>query len=305
MGKNRLLVVLFTQAVMLLWFTSCTFDYFEDETTYQVFVPEVLDNAVSDCRVLVYDKAGTLVDTRHGIGPHWGGDPRMAAGLFTFQLVPGEYDVYCYTNTDSLSFVDNRRMETSAFVLNNHPAEDGFYVHPSELMFQKRSPVLPHPGILLTDTARLEHYTGRVTVRFKNLPADVRRIAHVRLQAEGVGVAQYLRLHDVGTSRFTDNDRIHHYGELPEQTRGDILEVDHGYLPSIEGVPMRLHFTFLAGNGETLVQVPVDVKDRDTGLPLRLLSGERIIIEIDAYTIIRISIVGWDEDIKSGNTDMG
>ena len=50
MGKNRLLIV-FTGVIILL--ASCTYDYFKDETNYQVYVPEVVDNKVSDCRVLV------------------------------------------------------------------------------------------------------------------------------------------------------------------------------------------------------------------------------------------------------------
>ncbi len=33
---------------------------FKDETNYQVYVPEVVDNKVSDCRVLVYDETGVL-----------------------------------------------------------------------------------------------------------------------------------------------------------------------------------------------------------------------------------------------------
>ena len=54
MGKNRLLIA-FTGVIILLLLASCTYDYFKDETNYQVYVPEVVDNKVSDCRVLVYD----------------------------------------------------------------------------------------------------------------------------------------------------------------------------------------------------------------------------------------------------------
>lgn len=102
MRKNRLLIVLFTGVAVLLSLASCTYDYFEDETNYQVFVPEVLNKTVSDCRVLVYNDAGTLVGARYATSP-WDKDPRMEAGLFSFRLTPGEYKVYCYTNTDSLT----------------------------------------------------------------------------------------------------------------------------------------------------------------------------------------------------------
>ena len=87
MRKNRLLIVLFTGVAVLLSLASCTYDYFEDETNYQVFVPEVLNKTVSDCRVLVYNDAGTLVGARYATSP-WDKDPRMEAGLFSFRLLP-------------------------------------------------------------------------------------------------------------------------------------------------------------------------------------------------------------------------
>jgi len=46
MGKNRLLIV-FTGVIIQLLLASCTYDYFKDETNYQVYVPEVVDNKVS------------------------------------------------------------------------------------------------------------------------------------------------------------------------------------------------------------------------------------------------------------------
>ena len=85
MGKNRLLIV-FTGVIILLLLASCTYDYFKDETNYQVYVPEVVDNKVSDCRVLVYDETGVLVGARYEAAP-WK-DPRMRAGLFSFRLPP-------------------------------------------------------------------------------------------------------------------------------------------------------------------------------------------------------------------------
>ena len=59
---------------------------------------------------------------------------------------------------------------------------------------------------------------------------------------------------------------------------------------------MRLNYTFLDENGAVINHLPVEVTERETGLPLRLLHGKRIIIEI--------SVVGWNEDIESGDTDM-
>lgn len=301
MRKNRLLIVLFI-GVTALFLASCTYDYFEDETNYQLFVPEVLNKTVSDCRVLVYNNAGVLVGTRYATSP-WNENPRMAAGLFGFKLQPGEYKVYCYTNTDSISFVDERHLGNSAFVLKGSSSGQHHYVQPSDMLFQKFVPVIVHPGILKTDTAHLERYTGRITVRFKNFPGDVSRIKKVQLLAEGVSVMQYLK-NDTLTSRLTSDDRMYHLGELPVQESAGILEVDHRYLPSLEGEPMRLNYTFLGDDGAVINNLPVEVKDKNTGMPMRLLYGRRIIIEIDSYTVIKISIVGWNEDIEGGDTDL-
>ena len=57
-------------------------------------------------------------------------------------------------------------------------------------------------------------------------------------------------------------------------------------------------------DGIAVNHLPVEVKDKLTGLPLRLLHGQRIIIEIDSYVVVKVSIVGWNEDIESGDTNM-
>ena len=306
-------MVLCSQVVALLWLTSCTYDYFEDETTYQVFVPEVLNNTVSDCRVMVYNTTGALVGSRYATYPEWNKDPRMAIGLFSFKLPPGEYNVFCYTNTDNIRFMDDHHTESSAFVLKDHPYDANYYMQPSDIHYQKfDAVVVKHPSILVTDTVDLERYTGRITVRFKNFPADVSRIKNVQLTAEGVSVMQYLKDHKsvasrlTTTSRLTEDDRMYHLDALPVQENANIVEVDHTYMPSIENVPMVLNYTFLTDNGLMVMHLPVQVKDKNTGQLLRLMSGERIIIEVDSYTVISIGIVGWDEDIQTGGSvDLG
>lgn len=245
---------------------------------------------------------GTLVGARYATSP-WDKDPRMEAGLFSFRLTPGEYKVYCYTNTDSLTFVDGQHLDASAFILKSSSTGPNRYVQPSDILFQKFVPAIVHPGILQTDTAALERYTGRITVRFKKFPGDVSHIKKVQLLAEGAPVMQYLK-NDILTGRLTPEDKMFHFGTLPVQEKADVLEVDHRFIPSVENEPMRLNYTFLDENGAVVNHLPVEVTERETGLPLRLLHGKRIIIEIESYTVIKISVVGWNEDIESGDTDM-
>ena len=55
MGKNRLLIV-FTGVIIQLLLASCTYDYFKDETNYQVYVPEVVDTpSPNNCTFSIRD----------------------------------------------------------------------------------------------------------------------------------------------------------------------------------------------------------------------------------------------------------
>lgn len=303
MRNKRLLIVLCTYVAIFLSFTACTYDYFEDETNYMVFVPEVLERTVSDCRIMVYDETGTLAGARYAASP-WDKDVRMNMGQFSFRLPPGTYKVYCYTNTDSLSFVEPETLETSAFKLKEAASGVTGYAQPSEVFFQKLTPAITQPGYLYTDTLHAERYTGRITVRFKDFPGDVSKIDKIELSAVCAPVMQYLKK-DTLTNCLTDNDMMYHLDKMPQQQTSGVLEVDHRYLPTVDdGKTLRLTFTFLDASGAVVKRLPVEVSEKETGLPIRLLHGKRLIIEIRSYTVVKISVVGWNEDIESGNTDM-
>lgn len=299
MRKNRILIVLFTGIVLLL--AACTYDYFDDETNYQVFVPEILNRTVGNCRVMVYDESGELVSSRYAVAGD--DDPRMGAGLFSFRLFPGKYKVYCYTDTDNVLFTEEEHLDRSSFSLKRLEGVEGRYMHPSDIRFQVLKPTIAHVGVLKTDTAELERYVGRITVRFKNFPADVSGIKKVELLAERAPVVQPLKT-DTLTSRFNETDCMYHIGDLPPQETAGILEVDHHFMPSIEGDYMRLNYTFFDADGNKITDIPLETIDKLTGLPRRLLHGRRLIIEVDSYTVAKITLVGWDEDIASGDTDL-
>lgn len=306
MRKNGLLiVVLFTCISLVLGIVSCTYDYFEDEMNYKVFVPEILENSITDCRVMVYAEDGTLVKERYAAYP-WGKDPREQAGIFSFRLLPGKYNVYCYTNTDSIAFRDVASLETAAFHLNEKNTENNTYVSPSDILYQLLTPTIVHPGIMIIDTAAVEKYTGRITVRFKNFPANASLVKDVLLNAEQAAVVQNFKELDVTGNRLSPADIMYHYGELPVQNPGaNYLEVDHIYLPTAnDGEIVTLNYTFLDSSGGTIIRLPVELTDRLTGLPMVLRSGERIIIEIDSYTIINVTVVDWDRDIQDNDTNL-
>ena len=300
MRKQWLLIVFFTACIASIFsYTACTYDYFVDETNYIVYIPEVKDKKVDGCRVMVYDKTGLLVGDKSTSTTT--NDTKIEFGLFTFRLPVGDYKVYCYANTDGVAFSDESSYETSALSLLSHETGDS-YVQPSDVFFDIREHTVKHPGVLVTDTAEIKRYVGRITVRFKNFPFDVTNLASIDLLAEGVATKQYLK-HDTLTTCIGDVDFLKHTDDLSTiSLKEGVLEVDHRYFPSIENSYKTLNFSFLNSGGEQIARIPVGVADPDTYTPYRLYYGKRLIIEVDRYLITTIQLVGWNEDIQTGGS---
>lgn len=306
MRKNRVLIVLFVCISVFCGATSCTYDYFEDETNYQVFVPEVLDNSISDCRVAVYTEDGTLVRERYAAYP-WGDDPRIQIGLFSFKLLPGKYNVYCFTNTEEVIFSETQSLAGASFRLHEEGGSTSIYGLPPDILFDTFTPQIIHPGIIKVDTAAVDHFNGRITVRFENFPANTSLIHDVQLRAIGASVKQNVKDLRITGARISDNDVMRNLTALPPgQGFSYDVEVDHPYFPTVnDGEVLTLEYTFLDSSGGTVIRLPVEFTDRSTGLPLVLHSNERVIIIIDSYTVVGITIVGWDEDIQSTDRPIG
>lgn len=302
MRKQWLLIVFFTACVASLFsYTACTYDYFVDETNYIVYIPEVKDKQVDDCRVMIYDKSGLLVGDKSTLTST--NDAKIDLGLFTFRLPAGDYKVYCYANTDGIAFSDEESLETSALNLCTHEAGDA-YVQPSDVFFDIREHTVKHPGILVTDTAEIDRYVGKITVRFKNFPFNVADLASIDLLAEGVATKQHLK-HDTLTACVADGDVMRHMDDLNTISLSNgVLEVEHLYFPSVENSYTTLNFTFIDSGGNQIARIPVGVVDPDTNVPKRLYHGKHIAIEVDRYLITTIQLVGWDDDIQTGG-DVG
>lgn len=300
--RNRTFFIGCCIALFALGGWSCTHDYFEDQTNYRVFVPEVQQNSVNDCRVLVYDQSGALAGERYAAAP-FDGDTRTAAGLFAFRLPPGRYTVYCYTNTEGIRFDSPQSLASASFrqIRIEEAEEPEAHSQPSDVFWEKLNPEIFFYR-LTVDTVQLERYVGRVTVRFKNFPHPVSGIARSRLFASEIATVQPLST-DTVTARNTETDCMLSFDPLSPQSQD--FEVEHLYFPSLaNGVPMDLRFRFLGAGGEFVAEMPVEARDKTTGQPLRLGPGQRLIIEVDGYTVIRTALVGWDEDIESSDTDI-
>lgn len=299
MRNNNIFIGCCTAFCLLVGTTSCVHDYFEDQTNYEVFVPEVRDKAVSDCRVMVYDQSGQLVGERYAKAP-FDDDTRIAAGQFAFRFPPGNYTTYCYTNTDGVEFSQSESLSTASFrqIGQENDHEPEAHSQPSDVHWEKTNPNLFFYRRTI-DTVSMERYVGRISIRFKNFPFPVSTISHSRLCASEIGTVQPLSS-ETATTRDTEMDCMLSLAPL-EATSQD-FELEHTYFPSMESdVPMHLRFHFLTAEGVSLGDFPMELIDRSTGQPLRLGPGQRLLVEVDSYTVVSISIVGWNENIESEN----
>jgi hypothetical protein len=307
MKINKLLVVALSGVLLAGLHASCTYDYFVDETNYKVYVPEVANGQVSDCYVAVYDERGHLVRVRR---TGWPGDsdPRAAVGIFSFHLPPGKYTTYCYANVGDMQVTGSQLVNESFFAmkelapLSGNPRQHA-YAQPPDMIFQKLTPEIGKTLEIKVDTTALEKYVGRITVRFKNMPVSMSQVARVQLEAMGVATQQYFHK-DTLTSRFTKDDYLFDEMPLSPGATATAWELDRRYFPSIEGQMTRLNLYFIGASGEVLCSIPVEVIDMNTGLPLPLLHGQHLVIEVDNYLVIGINLVGWDEGIKGSDREI-
>jgi hypothetical protein len=301
MKINKLLAMTLLGVTAACLSTSCTYDYFVDETNYRVYVPGVANGTISDCFVAVYDEKGQLMRSRRTGLPE--SDPRVAMGIFSFQLPPGKYTAYCYANGEEIQIAGEKSEEHAFIAMKPLASPANAYAQPSEVNYQILETEIKPDYKLKTDTAVLVRYVGRITVHFKNLPLSLGQVARVQAEALGVATRQFFP-RDTLTTRFTASDYMFDDFEFIPFASPDEWAVTRRYFPSIPGQAMRVQFHFIDAAGRVITTIPVDIIDTKTGTPLTLHRGEHLIVEVDRYLVVGISLVGWDETIKDSGRDI-
>ena len=313
MIKSRLIILL--SAVMAL-VASCTYDYFLDNATYQVYIPQVDNGEVNDAIVLIYDDDGNLVGKRH-----WtpGGDPRMDDGLFAFDLPPGHYTTYIYVDVDStFDFDDLDKLKPdpnkpgipgvpgtplvpgASFTVKKYPdTPDGTTPPPTtgKPKTGKEEITIPPVGPIQTDTVDLKNIPGRITVRFYRLETPVDLIAKAEVEVRGIGTRWYIAgdypVTDPNTFVYTVYNPI-----VRDETGAYLMIFDDYYFPSIPGETITFTFKFYDADGNMLRERVVPVLD-DQRQPAILGPGDHIIIDVgdQGYTI---TVRPWESDLNNG-----
>lgn len=319
------IIILLTSLCLL---SSCTYDYFEDETNYVVYVPKADVNKrtetykVDDVRIFIYNT--DLEKDRYSLHP-FEDNARTTVGNFNFKLLPGLHPVHCFSNINGVDFSDIQSYTTAKFALQK--LEDGYYKEPPVILSDNTSPLIRFPGPLVTDTAWFEHkYVGRICVAIKNLQnVDPKltfdNIKKIEVLASGVGTVQYLsNISDsinTRSSRKAADDVMRLTTTLYQNPFQDFdLGFENYYLPSpdlsSEGnslEPIALQINFLDANNNIIKTLNVDVVDSNYE-PIILHMAETVVVTIDGNNIqiLRLSDpLDWNPNIETGedNTPNG
>ncbi|WP_255491297.1 MULTISPECIES: hypothetical protein [unclassified Dysgonomonas] len=301
-------------------FSSCTYDYFEDETNYVVYVPKA-DAAkmtdtykVEDVRIYIFNT--DLQRERYSVNP-FAENARSRVGNFHFKLLPGLHHVYCFTNMQNIGFSDIQSHNTARFGLQQ--SEDGYYQEPPVILVDYNEPHMRVPGPPITDTAWFEHqYVGRICFAMKNLgkvnpKLSFDNIKKVDIIASGVGTIQYLsQLSDSVQTRSSRNgidDKMRLSAELYQSPYKDFeFGFENYYLPSpdlsAEGNSsdaFSFKISFMDAGNNIIETLNVDAVDSKTGKAVVLHMAQTIVLTIDGNNVQILELGNphdWYSDIE-------
>lgn len=315
---GRIYLIMFLTCMCVL--PSCTYDYFEDETNYVVYVPKADKEKrtdiykVDDVKIYIFNT--DLQREAYSVSP-FENNARTRVGNFHFKLLPGQHHVYCFTNMQKVGFSDIQSHSTAKFSLQQ--SEDGYYQEPPVILVDYKNPLMRVPGPALTDTAWFEHqYVGRVCFAMKNLEKlnpklSFDNIKKVDIIASGVGTTQHLsKLSDsinTRSSRNTSEDKMRLSAQLHKNPYLDFpYGFENYYLPSPdltnEGTfasAFSFKVSFIDAANNAIETLNVDAVDRITREPIVLHMAQTIIVTIDGNNIQILQLgdpQDWHSDIE-------
>ena len=177
--------------LVILAVVSCTYDYFEDENNFKIYIPQLKDGSVENVLVAIHDAGGNHCYTRFIEGPF---DPNTIGRdeILRFKLPWGRgYKVSAFANVDKTCF-DSGRSHQDSHVSEPLLGNAGQVYAPGPnfrvvLQDDITSYPLDHPLAGIPDTVNLATdsvYKASVLCEFHKLPAAVARID---IQYKGIG----------------------------------------------------------------------------------------------------------------------
>lgn len=319
--KYTIRLCLSSVLICLFLLSSCTYDYFDDETNYVVYAPKADVNKrtetykVDDVRIFIYNT--DLEKHRYSLHP-FEDNARTTVGDFNFKLLPGLHPVHCFSNINGVEFTEVESYNTAKFSLQQ--SEDGYYKEPPVILSDYLAPTIHFPGPLVKDTALFEHeHVGRICVVFKNLQRfntqlSLDNIKGIEVVAGGVGTVQYLSTIsdsiNTRSSRNSPGDKMFLYTKLYKDPYLDFeFGFENYYLPSpdlsAEGnssEPINFEIRFIGDNNTIITVLPVELTDENQQ-PIVLHMAQTLIVEIDGKNVQVLTLkdlLDWNTSIETG-----
>ncbi|WP_294081108.1 hypothetical protein [Proteiniphilum sp. UBA5384] len=301
----------------LIFFASCTYDYFEDETNYVVYAPKANveltadEYKIEDIHIYIYKNA-TLVNMKRASHP-FKESARMREGNFNFRLFPTAYDVFCFANTGGIVWSTLTSRQEGGFGLPE--SESGEYLYPSSFAsfsIEMFHPAIDYPAPVITDTAYFnKRYSGRICIAFEKLAnfnpsLTYSNIGKVKVTATGTGTYQNMALLtdsiNTRSGSYTSWDKVM-MEFIPYENPFEHYEfgIDGYFFPSLsDGRPISLWMDFFDHNGNMLHSFLIDIVQT-------LHMNQTIYLGTDGMSTFELNIDGpeqWEPEIV-GDDDGG
>lgn len=307
---------LFIYFLLLIFCSSCTYDYFEDETNYRLYVPQIHEKSITDFHISVFDKLGNLAFEREYIYP-FDADIFIEQGIIKMKLPPGDYRISGFANSKNtetnLVYQKSKNINTSAIWLEAYRS-NVYKTAPELRTVLNKETLVPFIGeplkIDTLDISEKSIHVGQIIYNFKKLPNSIHRI-----EIATTNLATGLAFDGTSLNTSTNDCVLLHFQTDTLKTANDHFSIKKFYYPSAlsnsrngEYKILNIHTRFYDANnnliGEYLDPLPKanDINGNPTD-PI-LLSGKKLRITFEGFIIANIVVSEWGDIIDGEITPM-
>ena len=177
--KRTGIIYLVVMLVTLGSVGSCTYDYFVDETNFEIYVPQIEDGSIDNFYVAIHDEHGNHLVTKVFEAP-FTQNARLQQGIIRFKLPATLASISCFANfgadlltegeTLSQSYKGQRPLANETNVYYSSSSEPRAYLSGAQIY------PFGHPNTAiqyLADMDATKRIKGRIVCNFIGLPSEI------------------------------------------------------------------------------------------------------------------------------------
>lgn len=306
---------------------SCTYDYFEDENNFYLYVPQIEDRTIENFFVAFHDaSSGAHMRSRMVRREEFDADTLITRGLLRFKFPAGAaLTMTCFADLSPEDVVSSGEAYADSHVsLPAHgQLQDGYLPTEDFRALSDEVSVLPigHPDAQKPHTADMNErllHKACINVHFKNLPAQV---ASVEVSYTGLGHCLHF---DGLTMAHSEACRIvSHYRIAEAEREGELLKfhdmhyASHGSdifaaaaasrAAAANDIPLgaTLHFRDASGASMGVTAVTeADFTRLNPDFDGYLSPRESITLLFDQFVLIGLELESWGDITEGEPTPM-